>query len=113
VVALCRQAAVDRARADRHQVLQLRAELAQHMHVLRVAHAALDRADVAGPQCLMSVSGERSNSTRSSSSNSRSSMSSSDMWQPKQPASEVVAMRSFGRALILVLHRHRLMGLPS
>src|SRR5512139_2673257 len=47
-----------------------------------------------GPQCLMSVSGERSNSTRSSSGNSRSSMSRNDMWQPKQPASDVVAMRS-------------------
>jgi hypothetical protein len=42
----------------------------------------------------MSVSGERSNSTCSISVNRRSSMSSSDMWQPKQPASEVVATRS-------------------
>src|SRR5512143_2817540 len=49
-----------------------------------------------GPQRLMSVSGDRSNSTNSRRSNSRSSMSSSDMWQPKQPASEVVATRSLG-----------------
>src|SRR5512145_456259 len=46
------------------------------------------------PQCLMSVIGERSNSTRSTSSNKRSSMSRNDMWHPKHPASEVVAMRS-------------------
>src|SRR5574343_965740 len=44
---------------------------------------------------LMSVSGERSNSMCSSSVNSRSSMSRKDMWQPKQPASEVVATFSF------------------
>ena len=43
----------------------------------------------------MSVSGERSNSISSSSANSRSSMSRNDMWQPKQPASEVVATLSF------------------
>src|SRR5208282_5921691 len=48
-----------------------------------------------GLQCLMSVSGVRSNSAISTSSNSRSSMSSSDMWQPKQPASEVVASLTF------------------
>src|SRR6056297_3551360 len=44
-----------------------------------------------GPQVLISVRGLRSNSMCSSSSNSRSSMSRKDMWQPKQPASEVVA----------------------
>src|ERR1035441_9347234 len=43
----------------------------------------------------MSVSGVRSNSAISASSSSRSSMSSSDMWQPKQPASEVVASLTF------------------
>jgi hypothetical protein len=48
-----------------------------------------------GPQCLMSVSGERSNSIRSSSLMMRSSMSRKDMWQPKQPARLVVATRSF------------------
>src|SRR5208283_5172773 len=48
-----------------------------------------------GLQCLISVSGVRSNSAISASSSSRSSMSSSDMWQPKQPASEVVASRTF------------------
>src|SRR5574343_294111 len=48
-----------------------------------------------GLQCLMSVSGERSNSMCSSNVNSRSSMSRKDIWQPKQPASEVVATLSF------------------
>ena len=46
------------------------------------------------PTVLMSVSGERSNSTCSSSSSRRSSMSRKDMWQPKQPASETVATLS-------------------
>src|SRR5512139_3434542 len=65
-----------------------------------------------GPQCLMSVSGERSNSTRSSSANSRSSMSSSDMWQPKQPASEVVATLSLRRvtSVMVSLQRARRVG---
>src|SRR5574343_702341 len=53
-----------------------------------------------GLQCLMSVSGERSNSMCSSSVNSRSSMSRKDMWQPKQPASEVVATLSFFLAVM-------------
>src|SRR5574343_1875988 len=48
-----------------------------------------------GLMVLMSVSGERSNSMCSSSVNKRSSMSRKDMWQPKQPASEVVATFSF------------------
>src|SRR5450830_1020977 len=43
------------------------------------------------PTCLISVKGDRSNSTSSSSSKRRSSISSSDMWQPKQPAKETVA----------------------
>jgi len=51
-----------------------------------------------GPQCLMSVNGDRSNSAIFASSNMRSSMSRNDVWQPKQPASEVVAMRTLGRA---------------
>src|SRR5512139_312122 len=65
-----------------------------------------------GPQCLMSVSGERLNSTRSSSANSRSSMSSSDMWQPKQPASEVVATLSLRRvtSVMMSLQRSRRVG---
>src|SRR5271169_2718195 len=58
-----------------------------------------------GPQCLMSVSGERSNSTRSSSGNRRSSISRNDMWQPKQPASEVVARRNFFFSVMLRLCR--------
>src|SRR5574340_48740 len=48
-----------------------------------------------GPQCLMSVSGVRSNSASSTRPNRRSSISRSDMWQPKQPAREQVAMRTF------------------
>ena len=51
-----------------------------------------------GPQCLMSVNGERSNSAIFIRSRIRSSMSRRDMWQPKHPASEVVAMRT-GRRL--------------
>ena len=53
-----------------------------------------------GPQCLMSVIGDRSNSAIFASSNMRSSMSRNDVWQPKQPASEVVAMRTLGRAAV-------------
>src|SRR5450759_480306 len=45
-----------------------------------------------GPQCLMSVNGERFSSTCSSNATSRSSISRKDIWQPKQPASEVVAI---------------------
>src|SRR5574343_595780 len=76
-----------------------------------------------GLHVLMSVSGERSNSMCSSSVNSRSSMSRKDMWQPKQPASEVVAtfsflvgavmsaaLRRFGNRRLVVLalaNRHR------
>ena len=41
------QAAVDRAGADRDQDLGVGAQFAQHMHVLRVADAALDQRDVA------------------------------------------------------------------
>jgi hypothetical protein len=65
-----------------------------------------------GPQCLMSVIGERSNSTALTSSNSFSSMSSSDMWQPKQPASEQVATLSFfGSVTLRPFHaRHRHLG---
>src|SRR5574343_120826 len=60
-----------------------------------------------GLMVLMSVSGERSNSMCSSSVNSRSSMSRKDMWQPKQPASEVVATFSFlvGAVMSAALHR--------
>src|SRR6185369_589933 len=54
-----------------------------------------------GLQVLMSVSGERSNSISSSSVNRRSSMSRKDMWQPKQPASEVVATLSFFLAVLI------------
>src|SRR6185369_5542434 len=59
-----------------------------------------------GLMVLMSVSGERSNSMCSSSVNSRSSMSRKDMWQPKQPASEVVATFSFflGTVISAPLH---------
>jgi len=46
------------------------------------------------PNSLISVRGLRSNSTRSAKSNSRSSRSSSDIWQPKQPHSEQVAIFS-------------------
>src|SRR5512139_2073993 len=60
-----------------------------------------------GPQCLMSVSGERSNSTRSRSANSRSSMSRNDMWQPKQPASEVVATLSLRRVTSVMVFLQR------
>jgi hypothetical protein len=42
---------------------------------------------------LWSLIGDLSNSTISASARMRSSMSSSDMWQPKQPHSEVVATR--------------------
>src|SRR5574343_723997 len=59
-----------------------------------------------GLQCLMSVSGERSHSICSSSVNSRSSMSRKDMWQPKQPASEVVATFSFFWVVISLALRH-------
>ena len=52
MVALRRQAAVQRARPDRNQDLAVGAELAQHVHVLGVADAALDEADVAGPALL-------------------------------------------------------------
>ena len=46
-VPLRRQAAVDRAGAEGHQHLAAAAELAQHLDVLGVAHAALDDAHVA------------------------------------------------------------------
>src|SRR5574343_291175 len=59
-----------------------------------------------GLQCLMSVSGERSNSMCSSRVNKRSSISRKDMWQPKQPASEVVATFSFFLALMSLALRH-------
>src|SRR5574343_1505388 len=59
-----------------------------------------------GLHVLMSVSGERSNSMCSSSVNSRSSMSRKDMWQPKQPASEVVATLSFFLAVMSLALRH-------
>jgi hypothetical protein len=91
VVALRRQAAVDGAGAHRHQRLAAGAELAQHVHVLGVAQPAFDQADVAAAQLLMSVSGERSNSTFSTSSSSARRCPGSDMWQPKQPASDTVA----------------------
>ena len=47
VVALRRQAAVDRAGADGDEHLAVRAELAQHVDVLGVAQTALDDAEVA------------------------------------------------------------------
>ena len=52
LVALGRQPPVDGAGADRHQRLALRAEGAQHLHVLGVAQAALDEADVAAAHGL-------------------------------------------------------------
>jgi hypothetical protein len=52
VVALCRQAAVDGAGAHGHQRLAAGAELAQHVHVLGVAQAPLDQADVAAAEGL-------------------------------------------------------------
>jgi hypothetical protein len=48
----------------------------------------------------MSVIGDRSNSAIFASSNKHSSMSRNDVWQPKQPASEVVAMRTLGRTAV-------------
>jgi len=72
--------------ADRDQDPALPAELAQD--VARSPHctSALDNADIARADHLISVSGERSNSTSSSKSNKRSSMSRNEVWQPKQPA---------------------------
>src|SRR5574340_509712 len=52
MVALRGQAAIDGAGADGDEYLAVGAELAQHMHVLRVADAALDDADVAGAAML-------------------------------------------------------------
>ncbi len=52
VVALRGQAARHGAGAHRHQDLAVGAELAQHVHVLRVADAAFDDADVARPAVL-------------------------------------------------------------
>ena len=48
MVALCGQSAVDRAGADGNEDFAVPAELAQHMHVFRIADAAFDDADVAG-----------------------------------------------------------------
>ena len=47
MVALRRQAAVDRTGADSDQRLAVLPEFPQHVHVLRVADAALDQPDVA------------------------------------------------------------------
>ena len=47
VVALRRQAAVDRAGTDGHQDLAVLAELAQHMHVLGIAQPTFDQAKIA------------------------------------------------------------------
>ena len=52
MVALRRQAAVDGAGTHRHQGLATGAKLTQHLHVLGVAQAAFDQADVAGPKPL-------------------------------------------------------------
>src|SRR5574340_684482 len=52
VVALRGQAAGHGARTDGDEDFAVGAELAQHMHVLRVADAALDDADVARPAVL-------------------------------------------------------------
>ena len=94
MVAHRRHAAVDRAGADRDQDPAVGAELAQHVHVVRVAQPALDEADVAGAAMLDVGQRRAVELDSSSSSTSRSSMSRKDMWQPKQPASDVVAMRS-------------------
>ena len=52
MIALRRQAAVDGAGADGDERLAAFAKLAQHMHVLGVADAALDEADIAGTDIL-------------------------------------------------------------
>ena len=48
VVALRRQSAIDGAGPHSHKDLVMRPEFAQHLHVLAVAEAAFDQADVAG-----------------------------------------------------------------
>jgi hypothetical protein len=52
MIALRRQAAIDRAGTDGDQHFAVAAKLAQHMHVLGIADAALDEADVARPAVL-------------------------------------------------------------
>ena len=52
MIALRRQAAVDRAGADGDERRAALAELAQHMDVLGVADAALNEADIAGTHIL-------------------------------------------------------------
>src|SRR5450759_5137385 len=54
-----------------------------------------------GSQRLMSVNGERLNSTCSSKATSRSSISRKDIWQPKQPASDVVAILILGSFIVM------------
>ena len=49
----------------------------------------------------------------STSSSRRSSMSRNDMWQPKQPASEVVAMRTFGLRGAATVRAHGLLRARS
>ena len=51
-VAHRRQAAVDRAGADGDQDLGVGAQLAQHLHVLGVAHAPFDQRNIAGTAML-------------------------------------------------------------
>jgi hypothetical protein len=79
VVALRRQPAVDRARADRDQDLAV-ARNSRSLCTFSALHSPPSMSPRShGPQCLMSVSGEASSSISSSSGTSRSSMSSSDM----------------------------------
>ena len=97
MIALRGQAAVDRAGPDGDQDLAVVAELAQHVHVLGVADPALDQADVARP-AMLDVGERRAIELDAlEQREQRSSMSSSDMWQPKQPASDVVAIFSLRR----------------
>ena len=52
MIALRRQAAIDRAGADGDENFAVVAKLAQHVNVLGVADAALDDSDVAGSAML-------------------------------------------------------------
>ena len=52
MVALRGQSTIDRASAERDQHLAVLAELAQHVNILGIAHAAFDQTYVAGTTML-------------------------------------------------------------
>lgn len=77
--------------------LQFLRKIAKDMHVFRVAQPAFDDADIAIRTHRLDV-GERGAvelDVLKQAVNNRSSISRKDMWQPKHPASEVVATLSF------------------